>query len=147
MDAAPKAGVAGAPKTPVDVPPPNRELLVCAPKAGVVLPNGLAPKGLLPWALDPNGFEFAPKELAAGAPNGLALDAPKAGTHKRSTTTVKHDDYWQSTGSLQQHIDSQEGAFTETGRAKDQEVQIIARLATDLEVPLESKIVTAIGKR
>lgn len=44
---APNAGVAVAPNTPVDVPLPNRELPVCAPKAGVVLPNGLAPNGLV----------------------------------------------------------------------------------------------------
>lgn len=67
-----------APNTPVDVPLPNRELPVCAPKAGVVLPNGLAPNGLLACALVPNGFVFEPNGLAvAGAPKGLRFDAPK----------------------------------------------------------------------
>lgn len=79
VDAAPNAGVAVAPKTPVDVPLPNTELPVCAPKPGLVLPNGLAPNGLLAWAVLPNGFGVAPNGLeAAGAPKGLGLDAPKA---------------------------------------------------------------------
>jgi len=78
-DEAPNAGVGVGPNTPVDVPLPNRELPVCAPKAGAVLPNGLAPNGLLAWVLVPNGFGFAPNGLVeAGAPNGLGLDAPKA---------------------------------------------------------------------
>lgn len=91
VDAAPNAGVAVAPKTPVDVPLPNGELL--APKAGVVLPNGLAPNGLVAWVLGPNGFGFAPKGLvAAGAPKGLGLDAPKAEHANNEDKLLVYDD-------------------------------------------------------
>jgi hypothetical protein len=76
---APNAGVAVAPKPPVAVPLPNSEVPGCAPLAGVVLPNGFAPNGLFAWVLVPNGFGLEPNGLvAAGAPNGLGLVAPKA---------------------------------------------------------------------
>jgi hypothetical protein len=66
VDAAPNAGVADAPKAEVDDAP---NAGVDAPNSGVVvLPNA----GVNTGRFEPNGL------VAAGAPNGLGLVAPKA---------------------------------------------------------------------